>query len=86
MTMTTTMKTTTATATATTEDWVRITYSTQPENELSEVEKAARKRLETAINRAVEQFHEETTGTGLLAIELYPCDDDCCECRECRAA
>jgi len=53
---------------------VRIAY-TKPESGLTSVEMAARERLESAINQAVERFHEETPGQdGLVAIELYPTD------------
>jgi len=52
------------------EDWVRITY-TKPENEMTTQEKAECELAETAINQALERFHEKTS-VGLIGIEAYP--------------
>ena len=52
---------------------VKIIYA-ESENEVTTSEKAACERLQKAINDAVESFHNETLGLGLLGIELYPCD------------
>jgi hypothetical protein len=59
------------------EPWVRITYTT-PKSEMTIKQKADCERLEKAINQAMGPFHEGSIG--LIAIELYPCDERCQEC------
>ena len=65
--------------TTATESFVRITYTT-PENELTPAEKAVRARFDAAFNQVMEQFIQESRLQDVLAIELYPCDDQCSDC------
>jgi len=63
---------------STTEVFVRLVY-TKPASDLTPAEVAARERLQDVLNQlneSINRFHEETPGQdGLLAIELYPCDE-----------
>lgn len=68
------------------ERFVRITH-TKPQSKLNAHEKAVRERLEMAIHEAIDRFHNETPkADGLLEIELYPCDENCKDCKDAEAA
>jgi hypothetical protein len=52
--------------------FVRIAYNA-PAGKITAKERAARKHLETAINTAMEEFHEEAIHV-ISEMEVYPCD------------
>jgi len=64
---------------STTATFVRLVY-TKPAHELTPAEISARENLQIVLSQldeAINRFHEMTPAQdGLLAIELYPCEED----------
>ena len=66
-----------ANATAT-ESFVRIIYTQQ--NKLTPAEKTAREQLKVGLNQVLQWYMQKSRLQDVLAIELFPCDDDCSDC------
>lgn len=52
------------------EKWVRIMFAAPVNGRLTAKERGARKRLEAAIEQAMQEFHE--VGNAIDGLEMYP--------------
>lgn len=54
------------------EKWVGITFAMPVTGKVTAKERSARKRLEAAIETAMQEYHQ--TGDAIESVEMYPTD------------
>jgi len=61
---------------------VRVSYNDFPGTKLTSQEIALRERFDAGLNQLTAQYMQQSQLQDVLSIELFPCSDECADCKE----